>query len=101
MDEIKKVNLSFLLFYESLNKFSLIVQMDIAVRFWSIFSDKVSTRYSNSAFLGKCTASDLLQAIFTKLEGFYLKWLLHVSMDRWMYLLEDAIAEWSVKILPN
>lgn len=68
-------------FDESLNKFAQKQQMDIAIRFWSKNSNEVHTRYYSSAFLGRTTANDLLEAFISEVEPLDLKRLLHVSMD--------------------
>ena len=68
-------------FDESLNKVSQKQQMDIKIRYWSLESNKVETRYFGSAFLGHTRAVDLLQAFKTQLSDLNLKNLMQISMD--------------------
>jgi len=70
-------------FDESLNKVSQRGQMDIVVRFWNDETNRVSTRYLTSAFLGHSTSVDLLNAFTTSVAGqnLNMKKMLQVSMD--------------------
>lgn len=81
LDDLFQSGCFVIYFDESLNKFAQLQQMDIAVRFWSKRNNEVCTRYFSSAFLGHCTATDLLTAFINELSCLNLKHLLHISMD--------------------
>lgn len=68
-------------FDESLNKVSQKNQMDIAVRFWDEVKGEVITRYYTSAFLGKATALDLLDALKRNVPQNVLAKIIQMSMD--------------------
>lgn len=68
-------------FDESLNKISQKKQMDIVFRFWDETKNEVATRYFTSAFLGKSSALDLLQAVKTSVSTEVLAKVMQISMD--------------------
>lgn len=70
-------------FDESLNKVAQKGQMDIIVRFWNNGNQEVSTRYLTSAFLGRATSADLLQAFTSAIgsQSLDLKKMIQVSSD--------------------
>ncbi|XP_048512809.1 uncharacterized protein LOC125501482 [Athalia rosae] len=78
---VKKCDILVVGFDESLNKISEKEQMDIAIRFWDVEKNEVSTRYLTSLFLGHTTAQDLMDAFTNNLPKDLLKKILQVSMD--------------------
>ena len=69
------------LFDESLNKTTKSKQLDLHVRFWDNEAGQVLTRYMCSAFLGHCTAEDLLAKFQECASGLCMSRVEQVSMD--------------------
>ena len=61
MDIVKQTPYIVISFDESYNNVIKRGQMDVLVRFWDSIVNKVSTQYVNIEFLGKYSASDVLQ----------------------------------------
>ena len=55
--------------------------MDVLVRFWSSAENRVSTHYVNSVFMGKATASDVLENFEAVSEGLNKNKFIQVSSD--------------------
>lgn len=68
-------------FDESFNKVSQKQQLDVNVRFWDSSDNNVKTVYFTSAFLGRTTASHLLEALLESSKPLDLKKLIQLSMD--------------------
>jgi hypothetical protein len=68
-------------FDESLNKSVQLGQMDLHVRLWDVNNNKAVTRYFNSQFLGKASATDLLHSFKSGLGCIDKHKVIQVSMD--------------------
>jgi len=68
-------------FDESLNVVTQQGQSDLILRFWDDQKQEVSTRYFNSTFLGRATASHLSTAFKSGLKELPLFKLLQMSMN--------------------
>lgn len=69
---------------ESLNEVSQKQQMDVVINYWDSLKHCVSTRYLNSAFLEKCTATDLLESITDCINQ------ANLSLDKLIQLATDG-----------
>lgn len=67
--DLQEVESYVAMFYESLNKVSQKLQMDIALRYWCPRADEVTTSYFSSTFLTKCKADDLVRNFNKQLES--------------------------------
>lgn len=81
LNDAKMADSFVLAFDEALNKASQHGQMDVYIRFWDCKSNRVTSRYLGSAFLGHATADDLVNHFLASVEGLDLRRLSQVSMD--------------------
>lgn len=78
--EIEKSDCYVVLFDESANDFLHQKQMDVHIRYWDS-SQRVTTRYFTSVFMGHATADDIQEKLLNSLEPLPLSKVLQISMD--------------------
>ncbi|XP_077545839.1 uncharacterized protein LOC144158676 [Haemaphysalis longicornis] len=78
--EIEKADCYVVLFDESANDFLHQKQMDVHIRYWDS-SQRVTTKYFTSVFMGHATADDIQEKLLNSLEQLPLSKVLQISMD--------------------
>ncbi|XP_077484032.1 uncharacterized protein LOC144094048 [Amblyomma americanum] len=79
--EIEQCGSYVVLFDESLNDYLQRKQMDIHVRYWDAVSERVTTRYYTSVFMGHSRAEDIQEKLLNALDCLPLSKIVHLSMD--------------------
>ncbi|XP_049270810.1 uncharacterized protein LOC125758087 [Rhipicephalus sanguineus] len=77
---IEKCDCYVVLFDESANDYLHQKQMDVHIRYWDA-SQRITTRYLTSVFMGHATADDIEDELLKALEPLPLAKILQVSMD--------------------
>ena len=80
-DKLNKSEVMVYSFDESLNEITQTCEMDLIIRYWNNYAQKVDVRYWGSSFFGHATHQDLLKQFNKITSEFDPKRLYQISMD--------------------